>query len=162
MTRRRRFAPTSEHPAQFSMLPGEAYHALPRPPAALPGSLGCATRVAGLVAYGLDQARIERGRSREDVAARMSDLTGERITRDMLNAMTADSHQGHRFPLQWLPAFVEATGSYELLTQIAELVGAMVLIGQAVIAAKMAEQDRLVAEALAEKRRLARLGGRHA
>lgn len=53
------------------MLP-HVYHALPRPPTALPGSLGCATRVAGLVAYGLDQARIERGRSREDVAARMS------------------------------------------------------------------------------------------
>jgi hypothetical protein len=161
MTRRRRSTPTSDHPGQISMLP-HVYHALPRPPTALPGSLGCATRVAGLVAYGLDQARIERGRSREDVAARMAELTGERISKDMLNAMTAESHQGHRFPLQWLPAFVEATGCYELLTQMAELIGALVLIGQDVIAAKMAEQDRVVADALAEKRRLAKLGGRHA
>lgn len=160
MTRRRRTG-TGAHPAQFSMLP-DVYCALPKPSVALPGSLGCATRVAGLVAYGLDQARIERGRSREDVAARMSELTGERISKDMLNAMTADSHQGHRFPLQWLPAFAEATGDYTLLTQIAELVGAMVLIGQDVIAAKMAEQDRIAAQAQAEKRRLAKIGGRHA
>lgn len=137
----------------------DAYAPLPRAPLALPGSLGCSTRVAGLVAYGLDQARMERGRSREDVAARMSELTGERISKDMLNAMTAESHQGHRFPLQWLPAFVEATGCYDLLTQIAELVGAMVLIGQDVIRAKMAEQDRIAAQAQAEKRRLARMGG---
>ncbi len=161
MTRRRRISPTSPHPGQFSMLP-DAYHALPKPPAALPGSLGCATWVAGLVAYGLDQARIERGLSRDDVAARMSELTGERISKDMLNAMTADSHQGHRFPLQWAPAFAEVTGDYTLLTQIAELVGALVLIGQEVIAAKMAEQDRIAARAQAEKRRLAQMGGRYA
>ena len=161
MTRRRRFAPTNPHPSQFSLLP-DAFHALPKAPAALPGSLGCATRVAGLVAYGLDQARIERGRGREAVATRMSELTGERITVPMLNAMTADSHQGHRFPLQWLPAFVEATGCYELMTQIAELIGAMVLIGDDVIRAKMAEQDRIAAQAQAEKRRLARMAGRDA
>lgn len=161
MSRRRRPAPTSPHPAQFSLLP-DAFSPLPRPPAALPGSLGCATLVAGLVAYGLDQARLERGKSREEVAARMSELTGERISKDMLNAMTADSHQGHRFPLQWLPAFVEATGCYDPLMQMAELVGAMVLVGQDVIAAKIAEQDRIAARALAEKRRLARIGGRHA
>lgn len=161
MSRRRHPSSTSPHPAQLSLLP-DAYSPLPRPPAALPGSLGCATRVAGLVAYGLDQARLERGRSRDDVAARMSELTGERISKDMLNAMTAESHQGHRFPLQWLPAFTEATGCYDLYTQMAELIGAMVLIGQDVIAAKMAEQDRIAAQAQATKRRLARMVGRYA
>ena len=77
MSRRRRTTPTSLHPAQDSMFP-DAYSPLPRPPAALPGSLGCATRVAGLVAYGLDQARLERGRSRDDVAARMAAFVADR------------------------------------------------------------------------------------
>jgi hypothetical protein len=158
MTRRRHFSPTSADPGQASLL-ADAFSPFPKRPSAVPGSLGVATRVAGLVAYALDQARIERGLSREVVAAQMSDLTSERITRDMLNAMTADSHQGHRFPIQWLPALIQVTGCYELLTQMAELVGAMVLVGQDVIRAQMAEQDRIVADAQAKRRRLARMGG---
>ncbi|MEJ5227222.1 hypothetical protein [Thermodesulfovibrio sp.] len=48
--------------------------------------------------------------SRYEVAARMSELIGQEITASMLYNYTAEAHEKHRFPCQFLPAFVIATG----------------------------------------------------
>ena len=47
---------------------------------------------------------------RDQVAARMSTLLGTSITQAQLDAWTAATKPLHRFPLEYLPAFVEATG----------------------------------------------------
>lgn len=58
--------------------------------------------------------------SRNEVAARMSDLAGCEITASMLYNYTAEAHEKHRFPCQFLPAFVMATGgqrrTFEILS----------------------------------------------
>jgi len=48
--------------------------------------------------------------SRYEVAAKMSELVGHEITASQLYSWTADSKDKHRFPAQYLPAFVLATG----------------------------------------------------
>ncbi len=59
--------------------------------------------------------------SRYEVAARMSDLIGQEITKSMLDNWSAESHEKHRFPCQFLPAFVIATGgqrrAFEVLSR---------------------------------------------
>ena len=47
---------------------------------------------------------------RTQKAARMSELLGCEITAGTLNNYTAEAHDKHRFPCQYLPAFVVATG----------------------------------------------------
>lgn len=58
--------------------------------------------------------------SRHQVAARMSELLGREITKAQLDAFSAESKENHRFPLEYLPAFVEATGDRSLIRFIAE------------------------------------------
>lgn len=151
---RRRPSPTTSDSRQ-TLLDFGLYQ-MPSPPPALPGSLSCAAQVCGLVSYALDQARQVRGLSRAMVAARMSELCGERVSEAMLNATTAESHEAHRFPLQWLPALVEATGCTEALTSLAERMGALVLIGREAMDARLGQIDRQMEMLRGEKARLKR------
>jgi hypothetical protein len=61
--------------------------------------------------------------SRHHVAAKMDELLGKDITKAMLDSWSAESKEAHRFPLEYLPAFVEATGDRSLLRMICELSG---------------------------------------
>jgi hypothetical protein len=58
--------------------------------------------------------------SHYQIAARMSELVGQEITESMLYSWTAESKDRHRFPCQFLPAFVIATGqrrTFEVLSR---------------------------------------------
>lgn len=62
--------------------------------------------------------------SRYQIAARMSELIGCEITESMLYSYTSESKERHRFPCQFLPAFVIATGgrrAFEVLSRRAGL-----------------------------------------
>ena len=61
--------------------------------------------------------------SREQVADRMGEFLGAVITKAMLDTWTAESKGGHRFPAEYLPAFVRATGNQEPLQFLAEVSG---------------------------------------
>jgi hypothetical protein len=71
----------------------------------------------------LRHATDEAGRdlSRYQVAARMSECLGQEISASMLNNWTAEAHEKHRFPAQFLPVFVRATGgqrrAFEVLSR---------------------------------------------
>jgi len=92
--------------------------------------------------------------SRAIIAAKMTDLLfgdaageGAQVTVDQLNAWTAPSREAWRFPLEYLPAFVEATAAFWVLDIIAERCGCRVLFGEeaklAVVAALRHERERL-------------------
>ena len=55
------------------------------------------------------------GLSRESIVSHMSEYLGRNISVDMLNAWTAQSKGGRRFPLEYLPAFCHATKNYDLV-----------------------------------------------
>ena len=52
--------------------------------------------------------------SREQIACRLLMLTGKVVSLATLDAMVAES-KDHRFPAEWIPAWVIATGSRRLL-----------------------------------------------
>ena len=91
------------------------------------GSLDVDAEFRAAVSTDLRNAKDATGRelSRFEVAARMSELTGNEITASMLNNYTAEAHDKHRFPCQFLPAFVIATGgqrrAFEVLSRHAGL-----------------------------------------
>ncbi|MDP3014142.1 MAG: hypothetical protein Q8M92_07875 [Candidatus Subteraquimicrobiales bacterium] len=77
------------------------------------GSLDIDAELRAAVTEDLKHAIVSctgRELSRYEVAARMSDLVGQEITASMLYSWTSESHEKHRFPCQFLPAFVIATG----------------------------------------------------
>jgi len=74
--------------------------------------------------------------SRYQVAARMSELVGQDITKTMLDSWTAESKEQHRFPAIFLPAYCEATGQ----------TGPLVMLGQSAKVFVMAGPDALRAD----------------
>ena len=93
------------------------------------------------------------GKTREAIAVEMEELLGAdpdyAISVATLNAWTAPSRSGWRFPAIYLPAFIAATGAHWLLDGLARRCGRHVITGE------QAAQLRLGA-LLAEKERLRR------
>ncbi|GAB4485912.1 MAG: hypothetical protein OHK006_12840 [Thermodesulfovibrionales bacterium] len=77
------------------------------------GSMDIDTELRHALSQDLKHATVPctgRELSRYDVAARMSELVGHEITKSQLDNWTAEAHEKHRFPAQYLPAFILATG----------------------------------------------------
>jgi len=66
-------------------------------------------------------------KDRYTIAAEMSRLCGRDFTKNMLDRCTAPSAEDWRFPLEALPALIQATGDYRLLDMVAEACGCRVL-----------------------------------
>ncbi|HPN08364.1 MAG TPA: hypothetical protein PLU95_03600 [Syntrophales bacterium] len=92
-------------------------------------------------------------RSRWEVAGRMSELTGQEITKSMLDSYTAESKEQHRFPAIFLPAFCEAVGCSEPLKLLGRLVGVFVLPGPEALRAEIQRIEEEIAKKSAEKRK---------
>jgi len=92
--------------------------------------------------------------SRYEVAARMSDLIGQEITKSMLDNWSAESHEKHRFPCQFLPAFILATGGqrrvFEVLSRHS---GLFALPGPEALRAEIQRLDEEERRIKAEKRK---------
>ena len=65
--------------------------------------------------------------SRYQVVAKMSELTGEDITKSMLDTWTAESKENHRFPAKYVPAFSMATNNSQLLVYLCRKAGLFVM-----------------------------------
>ena len=84
----------------------------------------------------------------------MSELVGEPISVHQLNAWTAESRDGWRFPLEYLPAFEEAVESHDLIAWVADLRGCKVLVGKEAMDAEIGKMERLKEEAARRIRQL--------
>lgn len=91
--------------------------------------------------------------SRYQVAARMSELTGQEITKAMLDSWTAESKEGHRFPAIFLPAFCEAVGCSEPLKILGHLVGVFVLPGPEALRAEIRRLEEEIGKKQQEKKK---------
>ena len=89
--------------------------------------------------------------SRYEVAARMSDLVGHEITKYMLDNYSADSHEKHRFPCQYLPAFVIATGQRRAFETLSRRSGLFALPGPEALRAEIQRLDEQIKRHKAEK-----------
>lgn len=133
---------------------------MPRPrKAGLPGQLSLLDLIdrvdrARSVAGDLRRALVEDLKAsrypRDQVAGRMGRLLERDITQAQLDAWTATSHVQHRFPVEYLPAFVESTGEWRTLRLVVEACGGRLVVPELV--------RRELGEVEIEQKRLAQRG----
>lgn len=130
---------------------------VPVPVRPTPGALAIGPALRGLLSDLLKRSPM----SRHEVAARMSELTGESISKHQLDAWTAESREGWRFPVEYLPALEEALQTHEVTAWIADLRGARLSVGREALEAQLgkvtqmrdelARQERALKKALGEQ-----------
>lgn len=96
----------------------------------------------GRVRAELKRAIQASGLPREEVARRIAEATGGRVTLHSLNSWTAPARTRWQFPLHLAPAFEAATGSRGLLELFAEVRGCRVLVGAESLNAEIGRLER--------------------
>jgi len=78
--------------------------------------------------------------SRDIIAGKMSELTGQTITRAMIDAWTSSAKHHHRFPAEFLPALCVAVESHEPINLLARKSGIFTLPDKDVLMADLAHK----------------------
>lgn len=112
---------------------------LPVPRTPLPGALDVGLAIRHLISDLLKSST----HNRFEIAARMSELLGHEITKHQLDSWTAESREGWRFPLEYLPAFEVAVETHQVTTWMADLRGCKVLVGKEALDAEIGKLERV-------------------
>lgn len=78
-------------------------------------------RLGSKISRAVALALKECGKSRAEVAARMSEELGYAVSADMLDAYASEAKEGHRITLERFIALITATGCLDLLGFVAGL-----------------------------------------
>lgn len=116
---------------------------VPVPTSPIPGALNFSHQLRRLLSDLLKNSP----NSREIIAARMSELTGDTITKHQLDSWTAESREGWRFPLEYLPSFEVAVETHQITSWMADLRGCKVLVGKEALDAEIGKLERLKEDA---------------
>jgi len=136
------------------LLTGDLFE-VPAPRAALPGALDVGLALRHLLSNLLKASPL----SRYQVAARMSELTGSDITKNQLDAWTAESREAWRFPLEYLPAFESAVETHDVTAWLADLRGARLSVGREALEAQLGRITRMRDDLARQERALKKLLG---
>lgn len=112
---------------------------VPIPRSPMPGALAVGHALRSLLSDLLKSSPLNR----YEIAARMSELTGQEITKHQLDSWTAESREGWRFPLEYLPAFEVAVQTHDITAWLADLRGCKVLVGKEALDAEIGKMERL-------------------
>lgn len=93
-------------------------------------------------------------RPREVIAAEMSVLLDDEISRMMLDAYASPARDGHRVPMSRFLALVAVTGRQDLLDPLLREIGVAALVGEEVLTARIGHVRQQIKELNAEMRRL--------
>ncbi len=129
--------------------------AVPVARAPLPGALAVGPALRHLLADLLKASP----RSRFEIAAHMSELLGHEVSKHQLDSWTADSREGWRFPLEYLPAFEVACETHAMTAWLADLRGCKVLVGKEALDAEIGKLERIKADAAERIRNLKKAAG---
>jgi hypothetical protein len=124
-------------------------------PSSAPGALaGLKTQIAHMMSAAIRNS----GRDRHDIAASMSKLLGEDVSKTMLDAYTAESRDDQNVPAYRFLPFVFATESWPEFDTLLRPIGCSLLIGDAAKIAAVTEleirRDQLDARIREMKRRI--------
>ena len=101
-------------------------------------------RVAERLAETATRMIVRSGKSRNVIAAEMSDLLGYAVTVHMLNAATAPSKEAARWPAEWVPALAHITGDHSQYHVLAKVVRGCFLSSKQAIRAEIVRLDEEV------------------
>lgn len=144
---RKRFVTNSNQMSLFDILVQEQTERCSVRPARL--------NIAAQLVAAIKTAIRKAPESREAITDEMSELTGERVTVDMINNWTATSHP-HEMPGKYYAAFCVATGDIELIRVQAEAAGVFILPGPDALRAEIHKLDEETRKLQAEKKKRAR------
>jgi hypothetical protein len=121
-----------------------------------------AANVAASIARAVSATLRDCRLPRDEVAQRMSDYLGERVSKHMLDAYASEARQDHPIPVTRLVALMHATGDRRLLQLLADPLGWAVIerrhLPMIELAAVQEQRDELARRTDA-LRRAARAGG---
>lgn len=94
------------------------------------------------------------GRPREIIAAEMSILLDDEISRSMLDAYSSPARAEHKVPFSRLCALLAVTNRQDLLDPVLRRIGAALLVGDEVKTARLGQIEALINELQSERRDL--------
>jgi len=94
------------------------------------------------------------GRPREVIAAEMSVLLDDHVSRSMLDAYSSPARTEHKVPASRLFALLVVTDRQDLLDPIMRQLGAALLVGNEVRTARLGQVETLLQQLQDERRRL--------
>lgn len=126
--------------AKAKARPGQLGFTFDTPPlATLAGSLaGLERAISEMVATILNTDE----RPREVLAAEMSRLLDDEISRAMLDAYSSPAREGHKVPMSRALALVAVTDRHDLLDPIMRWIGAGLLVGDEIMTARIGQLRR--------------------
>lgn len=131
--------------------------AVPQP--VLVSSCDFRVQVSEIVSDMLDRAK-HSGHQRCDIAAQMSRLSGDDISKAMLDAWSSPARVDHNLPFYRAALLEEVCGSHCLTDLLVEIRGGQVNYGRDALLAELGRQERIREEAGRKARMLRRhLGG---
>ncbi len=98
-------------------------------------------------------------KSRHQIAAGMSDLLGHEITKHQLDSWTAESRDGWRFPLEYLPALEVVLETHALTAWIADIRGARISVGKEALETQLGKLEHMKDELRKQEQALKKLLG---
>jgi hypothetical protein len=133
------------HPGQL----GFAFE--PPAPASAPAQLaGLERQVSGVVGSIL----ASDPRSRSVIAAEMSDLLGDRVSKEMLDAYASPARDEHKVPMSRLLALVAVTKRHDLLDPLMRQIGAALLVDEEVRTARLGHIEVQIQRLSTERQQL--------
>lgn len=123
---------------------------VPAPAAGVAALAGLERRICATVGTLLASDK----RPREVIAAEMSVLLGEDISRAMLDAYSSPARHDHRVPMSRFFALLVVTSRQDLLDPLLREIGAGLLVGAEVKTARLGQIEAIIAELQEERRQL--------
>lgn len=128
----------------------------PRPATHAAALAGMDARVARTVGEILVTAAAN-GKPREIVAAEMSVLLEDEVTKAMLDAYSAPGKENHNISFTRMCALIAVTNRFDLLDRELREIGASVLVGEEIYTARLGHLKSQIAELTAELRAVERM-----
>lgn len=128
---------------------------VPVPIVPTPGSGNYAAQVSELVGSVLKDCPIDR----YEVAAQMSRLSGDDVSKHMLDAWSSPARTEHNIPLYRVPLIEEVCSSHAFTDWLVHLRGGRVAYGREALAAEYGRRQQMMDQLKADMRKLKQLMG---
>ncbi|MDO9625173.1 MAG: hypothetical protein Q7J46_14420 [Pseudomonas sp.] len=129
--------------------------AVPQPVLAVPGCGNYAVQISELVSEMLKGSELDR----YEIAARMSRLSGDDVSKNMLDAWASPARADHNLPLYRAALLEEVCASHVLTDWQVNLRGGRVAYGREALDAELGRLERVASDASRKARELKRLMG---
>lgn len=129
--------------------------AVPQPVISVPGHSNFAAQVSEMVSELLKSSELDR----YEIAARVSRLSGDDVSKNMLDAWSSPARSEHNIPLYRAPLLEEVCASHSLTNWLVHLRGGRVAYGREALDTELGRWERVAADATRKARELKRMLG---